>query len=50
MSTKVIRAEVMDALQYLYGTGATEQMRTDEKHYTEILIKFAANRMGIDLG
>ena len=50
MSTQVSRNEVMEALQYLYGTGATEQMRTDEKHYTEILIKFAANRMGIELG
>lgn len=50
MNTKVSRVEVMEALQYLYGTGATEQMRTDEKHYTEILIKFAANRIGVDLG
>ena len=50
MNTKVSRDEVMEALQYLYGTGATEQMRTDEKHYTEILIKFAANRIGVDLG
>lgn len=50
MSTKVTREEVMSALQYLYGTGATEQMRTDEKYYTEILIKFAANRIGVDLG
>ncbi len=49
MHTKVTKDEVMSALQYLYGTGATEQMRTDEKHYTEILIKFAANRMGIEL-
>ena len=46
---KASREEVIDAIRYLWGTGATQQMRSDEQHYTEILIKFAAIRMGIEL-
>ena len=50
MSNEVKRREVIDAIQYLWGTGATLQMRSDDQQYTEILIKFAANRTGIELG
>jgi hypothetical protein len=50
MSNEVKRSEVIDAIQYLWGTGATLQMRSDDQQYTEILIKFAANRTGIELG
>ena len=46
---KVTRQEAIDAIQYLWGTGATLQMRSDDQHYTEILIKFAAIRLGIEL-
>ena len=41
--------EVIDAIQYLWGTGATLQMRSDDQQYTEVLIKFAADRLGIEL-
>jgi hypothetical protein len=50
MNTKVTKQEVIDAITYLWGTGATLQMRSDDQQYTEILIKFAANRTGIELG
>jgi len=49
-NTKVRRNEVIDAIRYLWGTGATLQMRSDDQQYTEVLIKFAANRVGIELG
>lgn len=46
----VTNKQVMDAIRYLWGTGATLQMRSDDQQYTEVLIKFAANRVGIELG
>jgi len=55
MSTKVTKAQVtreetLDAIRYLWGTGATMQMRSDDQHYTEILIRFTAEKMNIELG
>lgn len=53
-STKVLkklvnRKEAMEALEYLYGSGAIEQMSYDQKFYTDILIRFTAERLNIEL-
>jgi hypothetical protein len=50
MTDKVTHKDALDAIQYLWGTGATLQMRSDDRQYTEILIKYAADRMNIELG
>lgn len=50
MSNEVKRSEVIDAIRYFYEFGMIENMHGDEEHYVEILIKFAANRTGIELG
>ena len=39
----------VEAIQYLYGTGATEQMRRDDQYYVEALINYAANQLNIEL-
>ena len=39
----------IEAIQYLYGTGATEQMRRDDQYYVEALINYAANQLNIEL-
>lgn len=46
----VTNKQVMDAIQYLWGTGATLQMRSDDQHYTETLIQFAAQKLNVELG
>ena len=39
----------IEAIQYLYGSGATEQMRRDDQYYVETLINYAANQLNIEL-
>jgi len=46
----VTKKEVMEAINYLHANGFVEEMTTDKKYYTEILLKSAGNFYGIDLG
>ena len=41
--------DVMDALNYFHGAGFIEQLRTNEKHYVEILMNFAAKKLNVEL-
>lgn len=45
----VNKKEAIEALEYLYGSGAIEQMSYDQKFYTEVLIRFTAERLNIEL-
>ena len=45
----VTREECLEALDYLYTNGFVEEMTTDKKHYTNILIKKVANDLNIKL-
>lgn len=49
MKEEINLKDLMDALQYLWGTGATLQMRSDDKYYTEILIRYTASKLNIEL-
>ena len=50
MINKVKKSEVMDAIEYLHVQGFVEEMTTDKKYYTEILLKKVANFYNINLG
>lgn len=50
MSKRVTKEECMDAINYLWGSGATMQMSRDQQHYTEILLKKVAWYYNIELG
>lgn len=50
MKEEINLKDVMDAIQYLWGTGATLQMRSDDQYYTEILIQYTAHKLNIELG
>ena len=49
MINKVSKSECMDAIDYLHTNGFVEEMTTDKKHYTEILLKKVANMYNIKL-
>ena len=44
-----LKEGAIEAIQYLYGSGATEQMRRDDQYYVETLINYAANQLNIEL-
>ena len=46
---KVSKKECMDAIHYLHKIGVVEEMGTDKKFYTEILLKKVANNYNIKL-
>ena len=46
---KVSKKECMDAIHYLHQMGVVEEMGTDKKFYTEILLKKVANDYNIKL-
>jgi len=50
MLNQVSKKECMEAINYLWGTGATMQMSSDQQYYTEILLKKVANQYNIELG
>jgi hypothetical protein len=51
MKEEINLKDVVDAIQILlWGTGATLQMRSDDQHYTEILIQYTASKLNIELG
>ena len=49
MLNKVTKKECMDALEFLWTMGYTEEMTSDKKYYTEILLKKVANDYNIKL-
>ena len=50
MINKVTKEEVMEAIEYLHTQGFVEEMTTDKKYYTEILLKKVANDYKLNLG
>ena len=46
---KVTKEECMDAIQYLFVEGFVEEMTSDKKHYTKILLNKVANGYKIKL-
>ena len=49
MINKVSKKEVMDAIDYFWVEGFMEEMKSDQKHYVEILLKKVANNYSIKL-
>jgi len=49
MINKVSKKECMEAIDYLWVMGYTEEMTTDKRHYVEILLKKVANDYNIIL-
>ena len=46
---KVSRKECIDAIEYLFVQGYSQEMTSDKKYYTEILLKKVANDYNIKL-
>ena len=49
MLNKVTKEECIDAIEYLFSEGFVDEMTTDKRHYTTILLKRVANSYGIKL-
>ena len=49
MVIKVRKEEVMDAIDYFWSEGFISEMKSDQKHYVEILLKKVANIYNIKL-
>ena len=49
MLNKVTKEECMDAIDYLFAEGFVDEMTTDKRYYTTILLKSVANKYGIKL-
>ncbi len=49
MLNKVTKKECMDAIEYLFQEGFVDEMTSDKKHYTTILLKSVANKYGMKL-
>ena len=49
MLNKVTKEECMDAIEYLFTEGFVDEMGSDKKHYTSILLKKVANDYNIKL-
>ena len=41
--------EVIESLKYFHGGGYIENLHGDERYYTEILMKFAASKLNVEL-
>jgi len=46
---KVSKEECLQAIDYLFTNGYTEEMTTDKRYFTEILLKKVANDYNIKL-
>ena len=44
---EVTKAECLEAIEYLFEQGFIEEMTTDKRYYTEILLKKVANDYNI---
>ena len=49
MLNKVNKQDCMDAIEYLWEEGFVQEMTTDKKYYTTILLKKVANIYNIKL-
>ena len=49
MSDKTTKKECMDAIDYFFMEGFIEELGTDKKYYTTILLKKVANDYNINL-
>ena len=49
MLNKVNKQDCMDAIEYLWEEGFVQEMTTDKKYYTTILLKKVANFYNIKL-
>ena len=49
MPYKVTKKECMKAIEYLFTNGYTQEMTSDKKYFTEILLKKVANDYNIKL-
>ena len=49
MINKVTKKECMDAIEYLFEEGFIEDMRSDARHYTKILLNKVANSYKLKL-
>lgn len=50
MINKVTKKDCIEAIEYLHVQGFVEEMTTDKKYYTEILLKKVANDYKLNLG
>jgi len=46
---KVSKKECIDAIEYLFVQGYTQEMTSDKRYFTEILLKKVANDYNIKL-
>ena len=46
---KVSKKDCLDAIEFLFTMGYTEEMTSDKRYYTEILLKKVANDYNIKL-
>ena len=46
---KVSKKDCLEAIDYLFTNGYTQEMTSDKRYYTEILLKKVANDYGIKL-
>ena len=46
---KVTKAECLDAIEYLFVEGFVDEMTSDKKYYTTILLKKVANDYNLNL-
>ena len=46
---KVSKKDCLEAIEYLFTMGYTEEMTSDKRYYTEILLKKVANDYNIKL-
>ena len=46
---KVSKKECMDAIEYLFVEGFVDEMTTDKKHYTKILLEKVAHSYKMEL-
>jgi len=49
MLHKVRKRDCMEAINYFYTMNFLEQLKTDERHYVEILLRKVANHYKITL-
>ncbi len=49
MINQVTKKECIEAIDYLWGMGMSQEMSSDKKHYTEILLRRVANMYNIKL-
>jgi len=46
---KTTRKDVMDAIQYFWASGYLEELTSDKRYYTEILLRCCASKYKIYL-